>query len=138
MAYRSDVRIVVSSKGYEELKKYVSDNLPPDLKQYNLLDNTDLKLLRKDQIMLGWNAVKWYEYTDFKEVDSIMDGLVSLKDKNYSYRYVRLGEQFDDIDEKYVDGELDKDIFLEYPQIERYFNDDLFIIEVNKNEEMEV
>lgn len=44
MAYRSDVRIVVSSKGYEELKKYVSDNLPPDLKQYNLLDNTDLKI----------------------------------------------------------------------------------------------
>lgn len=138
MAYRSDVRIVVSSKGYEELKKYVSDNLPPDLKQYNLLDNTDIKLLRKDQIMLGWNAVKWYEYADFKEVDSIMDGLDSLKDKNYSYRYVRLGEQFDDIDEKYVDGELDKDIFLEYPQIERYFNDDLFIIEVNKNEKMEV
>lgn len=138
MAYRSDVRIVVSSKGYEELKKYVSDNLPPDLKQYNLLDNTDLKLLRKDQIMLGWNAVKWYEYVDFKEVDSIMDGLDSLKDKNYSYRYVRLGEQFDDIDEKYVDGESDKDIFLEYPQIERYFNDDLFIIDVNKNEEMEV
>lgn len=138
MAYRSDVRIVVSSKGYEELKKYVSDNLPPDLKQYNLLDNTDLKLLRKDQIMLGWNAVKWYEYADFEEVDSIMDGLDSLKDKNYSYRYVRLGEQFDDIDEKYVDGESDKDIFLEYPQIERYFNDDLFIIEVNKNEEMEV
>ena len=138
MAYRSDVRIVVSSKGYEELKKYVSDNLPPDLKQYNLLDNTDLKLLRKDQIMLGWNAVKWYEYADVEEVDSIMDGLNSLKDKNYSYRYVRLGEQFDDIDEKYVDGELDKDIFLEYPQIERYFNDDLFIIEVNKNEEMEV
>lgn len=138
MAYRSDVRIVVSSKGYEELKKYVSDNLPPDLKQYNLLDNTDLKLLRKDQIMLGWNAVKWYEYADFEEVDSIMDGLDSLKDKNYSYRYVRLGEQFDDIDEKYVDGESDKDIFLEYPQIERYFNDDLFIIDVNKNEEMEV
>lgn len=138
MAYRSDVRIVVSSKGYEELKKYVSDNLPPDLKQYNLLDNTDLKLLRKDQIMFGWNAVKWYEYANFKEVDSIMDGLDSLKDKNYSYRYVRLGEQFDDIDEKYIDGELDKDIFLEYPQIERYFNDDLFIIEVNKNEEMEV
>ena len=52
--------------------------------------------------------------------------------------YVRLGEKFDDIDEKYVDGESDKDIFLEYPQIERYFNDDLFIIEVNKNEEMEV
>lgn len=47
-----------------------------------------------------------------------MDGLDSLKDKNYSYRYVRLGEQFDDIDEKYIDGELDKDIFLEYPQIE--------------------
>ena len=138
MAYRSDVRIVVSSKGYEELKKYVSDNLPPDLKQYNLLDNTDLKLLRKDQIMLGWNAVKWYEYADFEEVDSIMDGLDSLKDKNYSYRYVRLGEQFDDIDEKYVDGESDKDIFLEYPQVERYFNDDLFIIDVNKNEEMEV
>lgn len=28
MSYRSDVRIVVSNKGYQELKKYVNDHLP--------------------------------------------------------------------------------------------------------------
>ena len=81
MAYRSDVRIIVSKNGYEELKKYVDNNLPVEEKKYNLLENTDLKLFKDDQVLLGWNSVKWYEYSDFKEVDSIMNGLKDLQEK---------------------------------------------------------
>lgn len=138
MSYRSDVRIIVSKKGYEELKKYVDNNLPIEEKKYNLLDNTDLKLFRDDQVLLGWNSVKWYEYSDFKEVDSIMNGLMDLQEKEYSYRYARIGEQMDDIEEKYVDGNNDSNIYLEYPEIDRYFYDDHFIIEPEKEEELEV
>lgn len=138
MSYRSDVRIIVSKKGYEELKKYVDNNLPIEEKKYNLLDNTDLKLFRDDQVLLGWNSVKWYEYSDFKEVDSIMNGLIDLQEKEYSYRYARIGEQMDDIEEKYVDGNNDSNIYLEYPEIDRYFYDDHFIIEPEKEEELEV
>lgn len=32
MAYRSDVRIIVSKNGYEELIKYVDNNLPVEEK----------------------------------------------------------------------------------------------------------
>lgn len=138
MAYRSDVRIIVSKNGYEELKKYVDNNLPVEEKKYNLLENTDLKLFKDDQVLLGWNSVKWYEYSDFKEVDSIMNGLIDLQEKEYSYRFARIGEQIDDIEERYVDGNNDSNIYLEYPAIDRYFYDDHFIIESEKEEELEV
>lgn len=138
MAYRSDVRIIVSKNGYEELKKYVDNNLPVEEKKYNLLENTDLKLFKDDQVLLGWNSVKWYEYSDFKEVDSIMNGLKDLQEKEYSYRFARIGEQMDDIEERYVDGNNDSNIYLEYPAIDRYFYDDHFIIESEKEEELEV
>jgi hypothetical protein len=130
MAYRSDVRVVVSKKGYQQLKKYVNDHLPEEYKEYNLLQNTDVECIEDNEVYLGWNDIKWYEYSDFKEVDSIMDGLDFLRDNEYSFCYARIGENADDYDDSYYDGE--KDGMLTFPQLERYFYDDYF--KDNQNE----
>lgn len=124
MSYRSDVRIVTSKKGYKELEKYVKDNLPKDSRDYNLLNSKDVDMWNEDQMYFGWNAIKWYEYSDFKEVDTIMNGLNHLRDCEYSYCYARIGENTDDYDEKYFTGDLDG--ILHFPQVERYFDDDQF------------
>lgn len=133
MAYRSDVRIVVSNKGYQELKKYVNEHLPEDMKKYNLLQNTDVEKITDNQVYLGWDSIKWYEYADFKEVDTIMAGLKYLDANDYSYCYARIGEQVDDYEEKY--NVSDKEDYLDFPQLERYFDDDYFF---NKDKSKDV
>ena len=140
MAYRSDVRLVVSKDGYKQLKKYVNENLPESHKEYNLLQSPDVELENEEQVYLGWNATKWYEYSDFKEVDVIMNGLKDLMKTEYSYNYARLGENADDYEESSFTGERDKELYLEFPQLERYFDDDSFedIYKKDNKEDIEV
>ena len=138
MAYRSDVRIVVSNRGYRELETFVDLNLPKDVKNYNLLKSPDVKKQGSDQIYFGWDSVKWYEDTGFLEVETIMNGLNHLRDNEYSYNYARLGEEVSDYEEKYFEGDNDKDVSLEFPQLERYFDDDQFISIYDKGKDVEM
>ncbi len=126
MGYRSQVRIIVSKEGYNELKEVVAKEAlqfaTPDY-DFNLLNHTD-KISRSadgDQVMLSWDWIKWYDGY-YKDVDAIIHGLAHLKEKGFSYRFSRIGEDYSDIEESWVDGELDQD--LEYIMIERYFDDD--------------
>lgn len=52
-----------------------------------------------------------------------MDGINHLGENEYSYRYMRIGESYEDIEEQSYDGEKD-DIYLEYPNMIREFDDD--------------
>lgn len=65
-----------------------------------------------------------------------MDGLDYLRDNEYSYRYARIGENYDDYEEKNIDG--DNDGYLEYPQLERYFDDDSFDLTNNVDKDVEI
>lgn len=139
MGYRSDVRIVTSKRGYNELKKSIQDyykenDIPKDY-QFDLLNNTNVMEMNKYQVYLGWNNIKWYGYPD---VDAIEDGLSKLKDKDLSYRFARLGENYDDYEEHSHESLNDKEQDLDYPSMERYFDDDSIIDrmkEIKKREE---
>ena len=124
MGYRSDVRIITSKKGYEKLQKHVEKYLKDKKEDYNLLENSDLRYVSSKGVLIGWNSIKWYEWSDYAEVDSIMDGLNKLKDDDYSYRYARIGESYDDIDEEYFDSESREEDYLPYIDILREFGDD--------------
>lgn len=128
MGYRSDIRIVTSKEGFEKLREFVIKYLEKekiDIKEFNLLDYLDVKSEGKNQCYFGWNYVKWYE-NDYKEVDAIMEGLEYLENNNFSYRYIRIGEDKEDYDEKYYDGDKEN-IYLEYPNLIREFDDDYVI-----------
>lgn len=125
MGYRSDVRIVTSKEGFEKLSEFVKNYLIEknvDVKDYNLLEELEIKVEGKEQIYFGWNWIKWYD--GYENVDAIMDGLEQLEENKFSYKYMRLGENYDDIEEQDYDGDKDKDICLEYPNIIREFDDD--------------
>lgn len=137
MGYRSDVRIITSKNGFEKLKefidKYLKENSGDEIED-NLLDICDIKQEGKEQIYFGWNCIKWYdEYTD---VEAIMKGLECLEEKEYSYRYMIIGENYDDIEERYYDGKKDEEINLEYPCMIREFDDEyvMNLIKSNINE----
>ena len=125
MGYTSDVRIVTSKKGFKELKKYV-DNYLKDKNEYNLLDNIQYKTDNKYSCYFGWDYVKWYEES-YDSVIAIMDGLDHLRENNYSYRYSRIGENYDDYDEHYFESEIEDEQDLEFPSLIRAF-DDYYVI----------
>lgn len=123
MGYRSDVRIVVSNNGYDELKKYVNKYLNENKEDFSLLTDPDLFKQNKYSTYLGWNSVKWYEGS-YKDVDSIMEGLNHLKEKDMSYRYARIGESYDDYEEMDYESDNESEQDLEYPSMLREFDDE--------------
>ena len=105
MGYRSDVRIRTTKEGYEVMKKnvekYIKENVNEEnLKGYdwNLLNSAEITEA-EDSITLDWYYLKWYD--GYKDVDAIMDSLDELDEKDIDYQYMRIGEETDDIDERW-------------------------------------
>lgn len=124
MGYRSDVRIIVSKDGLKELRRVVSEEAmkyaTPDY-DYNLLNSAKFMYdFDGCQVMICWDYLKWYEGY-YKDVDAVMNGLNHLTEVGFSWRFSRIGEDLDDIEERYNNGEDGAD--LEYPCIRRYFDD---------------
>lgn len=131
MGYYSDVRVIVSKKGYKKLRKYVDEEakkLATPNYDYNLLNSTDILKVNhigdNDEILIGWNYIKWYESNEpgwYDEVRIIMEGLKQLREDRMSYRFSRIGEDLTDIEEDFWDE--DEDPIDSYVYIERCFDD---------------
>lgn len=128
MGYRSDVKIVVSKEGFRELREYVEresakvrSQKPNSDYSWNLLELTDSIRTDGDQFLLSWSDIKWYEDC-YDDVDTIIHGLNYISNEGYGYRFYRVGESYDDIEETIVDGDLDQD--LDYLYVVRYIDDD--------------
>ena len=137
MGYRSQVRMITTKKGFEELKKfndkYLSNNKNINgFEEYNLMDNLNIKEEDNNSVYFGWDWVKWYEGS-YKGVDAIMEGLNHLEEKDLSYRFSRLGEDYDDYEEHYHDSEKEEEQGLEYPYVIRDFDDDEMIQDLENN-----
>lgn len=109
MGYRSDVRIRLKTKDYENLveeytKKFPEDNEvfgkyldvhieQKDVPCYDLGKDGNIIIKKEDCVFFGWNDYKWYEA--FDEVQFIMDFIRKCK----FYAFCRIGESFEgDID----------------------------------------
>lgn len=120
MSYYSDVRIVTSKKGYEELSKFVKNRLIKE--NYNIFENPDFRLVTTKGVFIGWDNVKWETWDEFKDVNAIMDGLDYLETKNLPFNYARMGESYDDYDTK---SHINSTKYcLPCLSIDRAFNDD--------------
>lgn len=66
-----------------------------------------------------------------------MLGLEHLKNDEYSTRYLRIGEDYNDIEEQYTDGKKDGNVNIEYPYLIRRFDDDYVFRCMDKNRDLE-
>jgi hypothetical protein len=131
MGYRSDVRIITSKKGFNELNKYVKEYLKNlNHEDYNLLDDLKFKAENDYSVYFGWNWVKWYQ--GYESVDAIESGLQHLKDKDMSFRFARIGESYDDYEEDSYESENEDEQDLDYPSMLREFDDFYVIAEMDK------
>lgn len=135
MGYRSDVRIMTSKKGFKLLNKYVKDRISKCENKdiYNLLEDIEFNHENDNAKYFGWNNVKWY----YDDVDFIMEGLQELKKKDYSFRFARIGENYDDYEEDYYDSTKEEEQDLLYPCITRYFLDDMIEQEMDRYKNIE-
>ena len=128
MSYRSDCRIIVSKEGFERLKEF-SNNYMENVgeKDYDLMEQIEVKKENEDEVYFGWNYLKWYAFSDgFNDVKAIEQGLDWLANHDYSYRFARIGESYDDYEERSFDSDnRECNINLDYPCMERYFNDEV-------------
>ena len=136
MGYRSAVRIITTKKGFEELKKFNDNNLKDKKENYSLLDECSIMQDNNKVCYFGWDWVKWYEGS-YPAVDAISDGLNHLADNDYSYRFARIGENYDDYEESCNDSEEKEDEYLEFPSMIREFDDD-YVLNNMIEEEKEV
>lgn len=137
MGYRSDVRILTTKKGFEKLNKYVNEKiktLPNQDFAYNLLEHLDINYENEYSKYFGWNCVKWY----YEDVEMVMDGLNKLAEDDYSYRFARIGENYDDYEEEFHESEsIEDEQDLDYPSMTRYFEDNYIIEDMNLKEHKE-
>lgn len=108
MGYRSDIRIRTTKEGYEVMKKFIEKYIKENMNEenlkgydYNLLKSAEITEA-EDSVTLDWNSLKWYEgIQGYEDVDAIMYSLDELSDKDIDYQYMRIGEEIDDIDERW-------------------------------------
>ena len=91
MSYRSEVAIAMRKEDYELLKKFDESN-------QDLLDLLKVATIREkeDATSLYWDWLKWYD--SFSEVQAIEEFLGKLSDEDKPYKFIRIGEEWDDIE----------------------------------------
>ena len=101
MGYRSEVAVVVKNEDYEKFIKGNSD--------FKDLMNIAEVTKNEDLVMIYWDWIKWYlEYEDISIIEATMD---KLDEQNAPYKFVRIGEDWDDVDVREnwgVEGECDR------------------------------
>lgn len=89
------------------VENYVKEIAEKDKTGYhwNLIEQA-IKTEMSGIITLDWSCLKWYD--GYKDVDAIMYSLDELSNKDIDYQYMRIGEENDDIEERW---EVNNDSF---------------------------
>ena len=136
MGYKSDVRIITTKKGFDKLKKYIDEVIQLNEKTYtNLLDECIILGETKELKYFGWNDIKWYE-DDYGPVKAVMDGLHHLRDYDFSYRYSRFGENYDDYNEFNYNSYKREKFEMPYICLKRNYDDELVLNNIKITEKM--
>lgn len=94
MGYRSDVKIITTKEGWarinEEVRK-VSEG------EDRLVSDVATLICDGKYVLAEWDDVKWYETYD-SGVDAIMRELKRFDAEHIPYQYLRIGEDWDDME----------------------------------------
>lgn len=96
MEYFSDVRICTTKRDFNKIKKELSKT------KSNILDVLDIykEFTEEDgleYVIAGWNAIEWY--LNYEDIFVIEKTLKKFKAKGIPFKFIRIGELNDDIEQ---------------------------------------
>ena len=90
MGYKSEVGIVMSPSGYQNFcDMFYKKTGKAFFNTEYLIDCND------DRVFLWWPSVNWYKSADGDAIEEI------LSEKNFSYQFICVGEEADDVKQKF-------------------------------------
>jgi len=110
--YRSDFRLVTTTKGLEIIKKECNDDV-----LLGIIDNAVINKSAGDIVYLGWNRLN----NDI--VKSINNLLYELEEQDITYKTAIMGENFDDVSTYEYLASTDENKDIPTPNIDRKFNE---------------
>jgi hypothetical protein len=110
MGYRSEVGLCLNKMGKAALDKALQEaeqENHPELEEFKKMFTTRADEKREDAsgaVAYLWKNTKWYNdsdgYPDVAFVEDFMNRLDSADDDNIEYLFLRVGESYDDIEER--------------------------------------
>ena len=107
MGYRSDVYIAVAFASEEDMKEVLAVyTIDPHVQKHNLLERWEVK---EDNILYFEEAsTKWYDsYEEVQGIEHMLhlaDNFHEERDMPIAYRFVRIGEEDADVEDRYEHG----------------------------------
>ena len=114
MGYYSEIAIAVKSEDYykyfngvEKLKTLLSYAVIKESKKHNV-------------VIIHFDSIKWYRL-DFEDIQLVEDILIQISKEERPYSFVRIGEEYDDIETRDYEG-ADGEFLNEYIYPVRYIS----------------
>lgn len=109
MGYYSDVVLVLNEETNNKFIEYINDlNENTQIKVNSLIGCSENHINKNKEHLYYWDFIKWC--LDFDEIYFIMRFIDSI-DNSDSFRFIRLGEYSDDIEEKgYLESEFNVNV----------------------------
>ena len=107
MGYYSQVGLCIKEKDFEELKERLKKYeymLEPGFCNITTFEDEEYG----NTIVCSWDYIKWYyQFEDITTVDSFIS---ELEDRDEEYSFIRIGEEYGDIEERdnYKTGVCDR------------------------------
>lgn len=115
MGYYSSVKVVVNKNDWNDFKENLKSNDIFDSHDVTLfLDDCEERELDNNVIVLSWECIKWRYSNDV--IANFMDWLHRRESEGLPYKFIRTGENWDDIEEEEYFGE-DDEYYEDYDRI---------------------
>lgn len=106
MGYRSDVKLITTKEGWERIDKAVrkAENITQediDAGKYWLTDENCWGIICDGHYIIAeWEDIKWYDWGG-NDVSTFMKELSKLDDDDIPYEFMRVGEDYEDVEYLY-------------------------------------
>lgn len=115
MGYYSSVKVVVNKNDWNDFKETIISNDTFDAYDVTLfLNDCEERELDNNVIVLSWECIKWRYSNDV--IANFMDWLHRRESEGLPYKFIRTGENWDDIEEEEYFGE-DDEYYEDYDRI---------------------
>lgn len=94
MSYYSDVKLITTMKGWKKIQKAVLEADPESI----LAGASHVREVARHFQLVEFNDIKWYEY-ERPDVRAFMTAVYALPDEGIPYNYMRIGEDYGDMEE---------------------------------------